>query len=163
PTSTVAVLVADVAGNGFTDPQPGFILNAGATWGGDDQVVAIWDLHDSANCTGNDGGGLCAQTAVNYTGGIAPGERLKLYWFPSPSNTRGQTTSGAHTDTNNPAMEGDLWVIPPGGSSVLLGFITASLGGSSPDSDGLANLTTAVPPLAGFAASPTNGIAPLNV
>ena len=123
PTSSVVVLVADTGTNGFVDPQSSFSLNLGATWGTDDKVVGLWDLRDSVSCSGSNGA-LCGQTVVTYTNGIAAGEKLQLYWFPSltlASNTLGVTYYGKYTDTNSPALDGsDAWQIPAGGSTVTL-------------------------------------------
>ena len=167
PTSTVVVLVADSGNNGFAGPQSGFPLNLGATWGTDDKVVGLWDLKDSVGCSGTNGA-LCGQTVLTYTNGIAPGQQLQLYWFPSltlASNTLGVTSYGKYTDTNNPALDGsDLWQIPAGGSIITLHFYTATVGGSNPDSAGQATLSSGdVAPLANFTASPTNGVEPLTV
>ena len=52
PTNSVAVLVVDTGNNGFVDPQPGFALSLGATWGTDDKVVGLWDLRDSVRLFG---------------------------------------------------------------------------------------------------------------
>jgi autotransporter-associated beta strand protein len=148
-TSSVAVLVADTGNNGFVDLQAQFPLSLGASWGSDDKVVGVWDLRDSVNCSGLDAGALCGETIVSYTGGITQGQRLRLYWFPSltlSSNTLGITYYGEYTDTNSPPLDGgDAWVVPVGGSSAQLLFITASEGGTNPDAAGRATLLTAVP------------------
>jgi len=149
PTSTVAVLVVDRGNNGFVDPQPGFLLSVGATWGTDDKVIGLWDLRDSLSCSGNDRGGLCGETVVSYSDGIAPGQRLQLYWFPSltlASNTLGITYYGKYTDTNSPPVDSsDEWKMPWGGSTSYLQFITAAYGGSNPETAGRATLLTAIP------------------
>lgn len=166
PTSSVAVLVIDTGNNGFAGPQPGFALSVGASWGADDKVVGVWDLRDSVNCSGNAGGALCDQTVVAYTNGIAPGQTLQFYWFPSltlSSNTLGVTSYGKYTDPVG--IDGSaVWQMPGGGSVLNLLFLTTSLGGSNPETAGLATLSTAgVAPLAGFTASPTSGTEPLAV
>ena len=43
PSNSLAVLVVDTGTNGFVDPQPGFPLNLGATWGTEDRIVGLWD------------------------------------------------------------------------------------------------------------------------
>ncbi len=165
PSNSVAVLVADTGNNGFANPQPDFALSIGAVWGADDVVVGLWDLGDSVNCSGNDGGALCAQTIVNYLGGVAPGQTLKLYWFPSltlSSNTLGVTTYGGYTD--QVGIDGsDVWQMPVGGSTLNLLFLTDPYG-SNPRTTGQGTLSTAgTAPLASFTASPTSGAAPLTV
>jgi hypothetical protein len=148
-TSSVVVLVANTGTNGFADPQPGFPLILGATWGTDNKVVGLWDLRDALSCSGNDGGALCGQTIVAYTNGIAPGQKLQLYWFPSltlASSALGITTYGKYTDTNSPPLDGsDAWETPASGSEVVLRFYTAYWGGSNPDTAGRATLLTAAP------------------
>ena len=165
PSNSVAVLVVDTGNNGFADPQPGFALSVGAVWGADDTVVGLWDLGDSVNCSGNDGGALCAQTIVSYMGGIAPGQALKLYWFPSltlSSNTLGVTAYGRYTDPVG-IDGGDAWQMPAGGSTLNLLFLTDPWG-SNLRTNGQATLSTAgVAPLASFTTSPINGGAPLAV
>jgi PKD repeat protein/endonuclease/exonuclease/phosphatase family metal-dependent hydrolase len=145
PTSTVVVLLADKGSNGFVDLQSNFSLNLGAIWGMDDQVVGLWDLRDSESCSGTNGA-LCAQTVVAYTNGIAPGQQLQLYWFPSltvASNTLGITSYGKYTDTNSPPLDGSApWQMPTGGTNVQVNFLTAFWGGSNPDAAGWATLLT---------------------
>jgi PKD repeat protein len=161
--SGVGVLVADTGNNGFVDPQPDFPLSLGATWGTDDRIVGLWD----PNGCGCGDGSLFDQTVVTYTNGIAPGQKLQLYWFPSltlASNTVGVTYYGKYTDTNSPPLDGsDPWQMPPGESSAYLIFWTASYEGSNPDAAGFASFFTAVPPSAAFTTSLTNGVAPLAV
>ena len=164
PVSSVAVLVADTGNNGFVDPQPGFPLSLGAMWGADDKIVGLWDL---SYCGCGDGV-LYDQTVVGYTNGIAPGQQLQLYWFPSltlASNTVGVTYYGKYTDTNSPPLDlSDVWEMPVGGTNINLRFWTGSFGGSNPETAGQATLSTAgTAPLASFTASPANGIAPLAV
>ncbi len=145
PTSAVAVLVADTTGNGFTAPQSNFALSLGAAWGADDRVVGLWDLRHSFACIG-DNGALCEQTTVALANGIAPGQRVQLYWFPSltlAAGTLGITSYGKYSDTNNPTLDAsDPWQIPAGGATVTLRFYTAAIGGSNPDTAGRATLTT---------------------
>jgi hypothetical protein len=144
PTNSVAVLVVDTGNNGFTDPQSSFPLSLGAAWGTDDKVVGLWDL---TACQCGDGN-LFDQTVVAYTNGIAPGQRLQLYWFPSltlASNTVGVTYYGKYTDTNNPALDGSAaWQMPAGGMNVHLNFWTAFWGGSNPEAAGWGTLLTTV-------------------
>jgi PKD repeat protein/endonuclease/exonuclease/phosphatase family metal-dependent hydrolase len=143
PTNSVAVLVADTGNNGFTEPQASFPLGLGATWGTDDKVIGLWDL-SACNCGD---GELYDQTVVAYTNGIAPGQKLQLYWFPSltlASNTLGVTSYGKYTDTNSPPLNGsDAWQMPAGGTNVYLKFYTTFWGGSNPETAGLATLLTA--------------------
>lgn len=145
PTNSVAVLVVDTGNNGFVDLQPSFSLSMGATWGTDDKVVGLWDLNA---CLCGDGQ-LLDQTVVAYTNGIAPGQKLRLYWFPSltlASNTLDVTYYGKYTDTNSPPLNGsNPWQMPVGGSSIILRFQTTSLGGSNPESAGEATFLTAEP------------------
>jgi PKD repeat protein len=147
PTSSVVVLVADTGSNGFADPQSTFPLAVGATWGSDDKIVGLWDLRDTLACAAQLGS-LCAQTVVPYTNGIAQGQQLQLYWFPSltlASNTLGVTYYGKYTDTNSPPLDGsDVWETPAGGSVANLRFLTADEGGSNPEAAGRATLLTAV-------------------
>src|ERR1043166_217659 len=70
PTSAVAVLVADTGNNGFVDLQSAFPLSLGATWGADDKVVGLWNLHDSYYNYGGQPGLLADQAVVFYAGGI---------------------------------------------------------------------------------------------
>lgn len=140
PVSGVAALVADTGTNGFTDPQPSFQLSAGATWGVDDKVLSVWDLSGTGTP-----GFLDGFTVISaYSGALAQGQRVQLYWFPSltlASNTVGATYYGKYTDTNSPPLDGgDAWVLPADGSSVSLVFITQSEGGSNPDTAGRATL-----------------------
>jgi len=163
PSTSIAVLVADTGNNGFVDPQPDSPLAVGATWGADDKIIGLWELADSGGAEGT----LYYSTVVDYIQGIAPGQKLQLYWFPSltlASNTVGVTSYGKYSDTNSPPLDGgDPWQIPGGNSSAYLTLYTLIYGGSVPDSDTLASFSTAVPPGAAFTASPTLGAAPLTV
>ncbi|HUJ70901.1 MAG TPA: hypothetical protein VLZ30_01565, partial [Verrucomicrobiae bacterium] len=148
PLSSVAVLVADVGTNGFVDPQPTFPLSLGATWGTEDRIVGLWDLSGCSDCGA---GYLFDHTTVGYTNGVAPGQKLQLYWFPSltlASNTVGATYYGKYRDTNSPPLEAgtDAWLIPASGSSAYLALYTVAAGGSSPETTGWATfLVTAAP------------------
>ena len=112
-------------------------------------------------------GVLYDQTLAAYTNGIAPGQKLQLYWFPSvtlASNTVGATYYGEYSDTNSPPLDGsDAWQMPVSDSSAHLIFWTALYGGSNPKMHGQATRLANVPPLASFTASPTYGTAPLAV
>ena len=163
PTNSVAVLVVDTGTNGFVDPQPDFPLSLGATWGTDDRIVGIWD---PGGCGAGEGSLFC-DTVVGYTNGIAPGQKLRLYWFPSltlASNTVGATYYGKYTDTNSPPLDGsDAWQIPASDSSAYLIFWTVSYQGSNPDAAGQATFLATVPLLALFTGNPTSGLEPLAV
>jgi PKD repeat protein/lysophospholipase L1-like esterase len=163
PTNSVAVLVVDTGTNGFVDPQPGFPLSLGATWGTEDEIVGLWDL---SGCGCGDGV-LNDQTVVSDTNGIAPGQSLQLYWFPSltlASNMVGITYYGKYSDTNSPPLDGSaVWMTPASGLSAYLNFWTISRGGSNPESAGFATNSASVPLMASFIASPTYGLAPLAV
>jgi autotransporter-associated beta strand protein len=175
PTSGVAVLVVDMGTNGFVDPLPTFPLSLGATWGTENKVVGLWNLvyslQNSPCCGGYWNapyGYLDDQTVVAYTGGIAPGQKLQLYWFPSltvASNTLGVTYYGKYTDTNTPPLDGSApWQLPADGAAVGLNFWTQFEGGSNPDAAGMAAwIITATPPVASFTGYPTSGIEPLSV
>jgi PKD repeat protein/lysophospholipase L1-like esterase len=162
-TNSLAVLVVDTGTNGFVDPQPGFPVSLGATWGTEDRIVGLWDLK-GCNCGD---GVLHDQTLVAYTNGIAPGQKLQLYWFQSltlASNTVGTTYYGKYTDTSSPPLDGsDAWQMPTSDSSADLIFWTASFSGSNPEAAGQATGFANVPPLASFTATPTFGTAPLTV
>jgi hypothetical protein len=151
PSNSVAVLVVDTGTNGFVDPRADFPLSLGATWGSDDKIIGLWDLTAIAADFGD--GQLLDQTVVAYTNGIAPGQRLQLYWFPSltlASNTLGVTSYGKYTDTNNPTLDGsDAWQMPSSGMNANLRFWTTFWGGSNPETAGLATNLTA-PPLTAF-------------
>jgi PKD repeat protein len=132
-------------------------------WGADDKIVGLWNL---TNCACGDGV-LYDYTVVGYTNGIAPGQELQLYWFPSltlASNTLGVTYYGKYTDTNSPPLDGsDVWEMPAGGTSVDLRFWTAFWDGSNPETAGQATNLTVEPLLANFTGSPTSGTEPLSV
>jgi len=153
PSNSIGVLVVDTGNNGFTDPQPGFALSVGATWGTDDKVIGLWDLSAIAADYGD--GQLFDQVVASYTSAIMPGQKLQLYWFPSltlASNTVGVTYYGKYTDNNNPGLDGsDLWVMPEGDTFVHLKFWTAFWGGSNPETAGWAT-NLVVEPLSAFAA-----------
>jgi len=152
-TNSIAVLVVDVGSNGFVNPQPAFPLSLGTTWGTEDRIVGRWDLSGCSDCGA---GWLYDHTIVTYTNGIAPGQKLQLYWFPSltlASNTVGVTYYGKLTDTNSPPLcGGDAWKMPVGGSTVQLQFYTASIGGPYPETNGFATLFTGVPASDAFTA-----------
>jgi PKD repeat protein len=163
PANSVAVLVVDTGTNGFVDPQPRFPLSLGATWGTEDEIVGLWDL----SACGCGDGVLLDQTVLACTNGIAPGQGLQLYWFPSltlASNTVGFTYYGEYTDTNSPPLDGSAaWQMPGSGLNPYLNFWTTAYGGSNPDAAGQATNLTAEALLASFTASPTYGLAPLAV
>jgi len=144
-SNSVAVLVVDIGTNGFSTPQPSFPLSLGATWGTENMVIGLWNLSADAAQYGN--GTLLDSAVVTYTNGIAPGQQLMLYWFPSltlASNILGVTSYGQYTDTNSPPLDNSApWQIPAAETSVTLNFLTAFWDGSNPETAGLATLSTA--------------------
>lgn len=142
PTGSIAILVADTAGDGFatallpTSPlSPGSFL-IGFDKPTNDVVIARWDL-SSLNISGQ----LLNMTNVSLGGPLATGRPLALYWFPSltPASTNvGLTAFGFYTDSAG--VDGsDPWVLPTDGTLVQLNFYTAGRGGSNSDYVGSAS------------------------
>ena len=134
----VAVLVADTLGTGFpTELQPTGSLIPGSYLAPGILVLGNWDL-SSLNTAGQ----LLSTTNCVLTGSFATGRNLALYWFPergSANTIVGYSYSNYGIYTDPVGIDGsDPWVVPSDGSVVQLNFYTASRGGSTPDTAGLA-------------------------
>jgi hypothetical protein len=146
PTSGLVLLVVDSGANGFTVPAPGASVGLGATLAGDDVVVGRFDLSSSGTP------GLLAgdPAVVTYGGAITTGDALQLYWFPSltlgSASAPGGAKYGKYTDAVG--IDGSAaWALPAdAGATLDLYFLTASQGGSNPDTAGRASFTVVPEP-----------------
>ncbi len=118
---------------------------------------AVFSLPTTTNFVSNDDYVLGKYNAVGgeldvvvpglgFTNGWDTGDLLAIYWFPtlttsSPIAIPVGTPYGIFSDaTSLAAADGsDPWVTPGDGSAVSLKFITASYGGSNPETYGLAS------------------------
>lgn len=159
----VAALVVDTLNTGLTPLQRAYPLSVGATWGVGKKVIGLWNLTQD--------GWLEGYAATTYSEGIAPGQKIYLYWFPYlmlGSGVLGNTYYGQYTD--QVGLGGyDPWRVPqwstyPFGNANLM-LLTVSEQGPTPDSAAYANLQTVAgnPPVANFTGTPTNGAPPLAV
>jgi len=154
-TSGLIVVVADTSGNGFytgTSLLPEASVALQYSFLQDDDLI-IWrgPLESSS------GPGVFSQGLANliFTNNWGQGDPVALYWFPTL--TTAASTVGALTwygmYTTNVAIDGTTpgsggWFTPSDGSLITLNFITATEGGSNPDSRGYAFFQTIPEPSA---------------
>lgn len=152
PTSTLVMLVADTAHNGFSTITGERLLNVGSFLNGDDQILLKSDI-DTTTATP---GVFADFQTLALSGAWSVGDPLALVWFPTYTTLSAQTLAGdsygLYTNAN-PGVDGsDAWITPADGTSgYKLYFFTSAatlehVGGSNPDSAGDASLIVAPEP-----------------
>jgi hypothetical protein len=143
----LVILVASTTDSVFNGPTSSSFAT------GDDVVLYRGDLHESGQP------GLFQPSAIiidlSSFSGLNAGDPVKLFWFPTlttNSITPGNGTSyGAYRDPvgnigPGTGLDGsDPWYVQADGANINLNFITASEGGSNPDSAGYADLVVPEP------------------
>lgn len=147
PGSLVAV-VASTQDNLFGVPAASSILQAGATFGGDDVVLAVFPVGAQNTAVG---GGFVGVINFNYAAmgvpNLGAGDQLKLYWFPASSLNGNQilpsATYGAYRTSALQSRSNTTWVAPDDslGGTLELNFLTQAAGGDVADSQAIGNLT----------------------
>lgn len=139
-----AILVADTGNTGFanllsnTSLLAGFTLNNGSKVGDD---MVIWSA-TASNLGGGTLGFDFGTTSFNtgdaaWGGSLGHNQQLAVIWFPSGSNTEGQTFGLYRSDT---VEQGDrAYFTPLDGATNDIFTLTDALGGSIPDSSISAN------------------------
>ena len=148
-TTGLVILVANTNGTSFSQPTAGAFVSGGNT------IVATWDLSKGWDTAGV----LGAVANFGLSDGLAAGNPLQLYWFPTltiDSTAPGAGTPyGLYTDpvgiTDSEGGEQSApWVVPGGGNTVDFYFLTADANsdfdspGRNPASAGLPIDTTTV-------------------
>lgn len=141
PTSTLVMLVADTAHNGFDAIVGQRSLSVGSLLNGDDQILLKSDL------TSTDIAGVFADFQTFSLGGNwGPGDPLALVWMSTYTTLTGETVAGdsygLYTSTVSGVDGSDAWITPADNANGhKLYFFTASAAiehasGSNPDSAG---------------------------
>jgi hypothetical protein len=141
PTTGLVILVANTDGTSFSQPTAGAFVSGGNT------IVGTWDLSKGWDTAGV----LGAAANFGLSDGLAAGDPLQLYWFPTL--TIDSTAPGAGTQyglyTDPVGIDGSApWVVPGAGATVDFYFLTADANSSfdspglNPASAGLASSTT---------------------
>jgi hypothetical protein len=142
------LLVASTTDSIFSSPLPDASISVGSLFGGDDQIVGMFEISQA-----NSGivGGYGSLLSINYSGNLSAGDALQLYWFPSL--TLNSTSFGSYTAygtyrTDNVTSDSDIgWALPSDGTTVTLNFFTSSSGlGSEANALGNASLSTVPEP-----------------
>ena len=145
PQTSIALMVLDTLGNGFTPPTAGSPLLEGASWG-DDLIVSLQDLSNAAQ-----DGIWYGAAIISYTGDISAGDQFRLYWFPTVTLAAATLTGGEQFGLYGPDLVGldgsdSPWVLSgDGGGYYALYFVTQSQGGSNPNTAGWATDAAAIP------------------
>lgn len=137
PAGSVALLVADTAGDGIPDPV-GLQLSAGQTFGGDNLVLAMTIVAAEESTGGAVRHVDFGLINFNYPGSAAGaplsvGTKLWLIWFPSLSTPDARVPGGAsyglyRSDTMQPGSESTTaFVTPPDGGTYRLAAFTDSI------------------------------------
>ena len=144
----LVLLVASTTDSIFSSPLPDATISVGSLFGGDDQIVGLFEV---SSLNSGITGGYGTMLNINYSGNLTSGDALQLYWFPSL--TLNSTSFGSYTPygtfrTDSIASDSDIaWTLPSDGATVTLNFFTASSGlGSEADSLGNATLSTVPEP-----------------
>ena len=142
PLGSTFALIADRDRDGFgdlTQATTSFLADA------DDLVMAIGATDDIG---GDVPGSIQQAIQLNLAGTLDTGDPLLLVWYDLPFNSSLPSQgpgNGVRFGTYRNAVEVDgsiAWVLPSDGATVDLIFLTASNGGSNPDSAGTATFTT---------------------
>lgn len=132
PVTGLVVLVANTNGSQFGNPTASTFVS------GDNIELARWDL----SAFGTEGILFDAANNLGLFGGWNSGDALAIYWYPtlttSATSPGTGTSYGFYRDASG-LDGGAAWVTPSSGT-VTLKFLTQSVGGSNPDSAGLASL-----------------------
>ncbi|MEO6567317.1 MAG: Calx-beta domain-containing protein, partial [Opitutaceae bacterium] len=149
PGSLVA-LVASTQDNVFGVPTPSSTLQVGATFGGDDVVLAVFPV--GPQNTGVDGG-FVGMVNFDYAAlaipNLAAGDQLKLYWFPAASLNGNQikptASYGAYRTDELKSRSNATWVAPndSSGGTVELNLLTQAVGVDIDNSLAIAALNVA--------------------
>ena len=152
PTSTLVMLIADTANNGFSTITGERLLNVGSFITDDDQILLKGDI-ETATATA---GVFASFPTLDLSGAWAVGNRLALVWFPTYTTLTGQTLAGdSYGLYSNPSsgVDGsDAWLTPADGASgYKLYFFTSEatlthIGGSNSADAGDASLIVAPEP-----------------
>ena len=150
PTSGLVILVATTNGTTFGGPTATLFAS-----GPGDFEVTRWNL----SASGIEGQFGDTTGARPLSGGLAAGQALALYWFPTLTN--GASAPGAGTTYGfyrDPVANGspgtgadnsDPWFVPSDGNDVSISFNTLSTGnGTVANSVGFASYTVNRPPVA---------------
>lgn len=142
------LLVASTTDSLFSSPLPDASISVGSLFGGDDQIVGMFEV---SQLNSGIAGGYGSTFNISYSGNLTSGDALQLYWFPSL--TLASTSFGSYTPygtfrTDAIASDSDIaWVLPSDGATVTLNFFTTSSGlGGEADSLGNASLSTVPEP-----------------
>lgn len=140
PTSGLVILVASTNGTQFGTPTAASFVSGGNI------EVARWDLSAYGP------GGLIDTTGpINLANGLASGQAVAIYWFPTLTKGAvapgGGTPYGFYRDpvANGPGTPGTdfsaAWYIPSDGFTVSLLMLTTAIGGSLDNTNGWASRT----------------------
>lgn len=139
PAGATGVLVADAANDGFVNPSQagGGLLTPGATWGGDDVVVAVFSFRNLAQWGGQQGFAEHLATIDYGALGLTAGDPLTLHVFP-------ERTAGQALRSGEPHLsyrEGDAgqrtsnstmgFALPPDGGAHVLGLLGSAQSGTA--------------------------------
>ncbi len=146
PADSTLVIIADADEDGFgAFDQPD-------AWSDDpgDVVAAHFGLNQAAGA-GTAMAGLAGITLATEPDGLTTGDPLMLLWYRTPFDAS-DTGAGENVDfgtfRTDDAIDGSNtgWEVPSGGAAITLNFLTAALGGSNPESAGVADQTTVPEP-----------------
>ena len=152
PDSTLLILAADTANDGFQGPTPSAFVT------GDDVELGRWTLRTSLlDNPGFGSFGLQLTTAaLSAFPGLTFGDPLRLYWYPtltqastSPTFPTAGTPYGTYRDDTDPDAAGPkIAYLFPGdnGNTYTLELLTLAEGGSLSEATGVANLTVVPEP-----------------
>ncbi len=146
PNSTLVILAADTQGNGFQGPTASQFVT------GDDVELYRWTLGGTLGAGYTQPTSLLLSTAqIQSFSGLSTGDPLRLYWFPTLTQSASSPGAGTIYGTyNNPStVNGSIpWTFPNDGGTYALNFFTPSVQGTSPlpESDGYASLTVVPEP-----------------
>ena len=141
PDGSLVLLVGSTTGTFATPTATSFI-------GGSSNEAVLWQgAFDHSTGAPPTLGAMSSTTGLfTLPSPIVSGSKIDVYWYPTLSSTATAPGAGIEFGLYGWSTSDSSWVVPSGGSLVTLDFLTASLGGSLPDTAGRATFSTAAIP-----------------
>ncbi|MEO7414241.1 MAG: Calx-beta domain-containing protein, partial [Opitutaceae bacterium] len=150
PPGSLVAVVASTQDNVFGVPTPSSTLQVGATFGGDDVVLAVFPVGPQNTAVD---GGFVGMVDFDYAAMAIPnlgaGDQLKLYWFPAASlnGTQIKPTAsyGAYRTDSLKSRSNTTWLAPDdsSGGAVELNLFSQAIGGDIDNSLAIGGLNVA--------------------
>ncbi|QYM77608.1 PEP-CTERM sorting domain-containing protein [Horticoccus luteus] len=153
PAGALVLLVADTNQDDFAAFTAGSSLAVGSYLNGDDQILGRAFTDSDATVAASFASiPLASNPSPGAFTALTTGDRLALVWFPQlDASTLFLSNGDAYGlfSSLSTTADGDPWTVPGAGGTIMINFLTLSVGGEHPETDGHAPLA-AIPEPATF-------------